>query len=412
MRPTYEYALSLTSQFPFCSMPLRLDSYSECQFSCQYCFASARGGSHQKRKIQIADPAYLRRKLSRLEFGNEPRSALDEMLAAKVPIHFGGMTDPFSPIELDQNITYELLKILRDFSYPTVLSTKSTLCAEKRYANILNSPNFVVQVSIPSADDARVSRVDVGVPSPSARVNALKKLSEFGVLTACRIQPLLPGMEMDAMRLIEMCAKAGVRHVSVEHLKLAMETKAKKELSNSLGIDLSEYFLNRGATRTGREWILPAEERIDRILTMKQQANALGMTFGAADSDFLHLSDGSSCCSGVDTLGFKNTYRFTYTQAIKAASNGRVEFANIANAWRPMRSIARYVNSSSRLVGASGIEDYVMRAWNGSSNGASPLMYYGIEKTEEFDKLGFRVYSIENSIKMHIKNSKEQFSYQ
>src|SRR5262249_25277318 len=45
MRKNYTNPLSLTSQFLFCGLPLRLDSYRGCAFQCYFCYARYRGGA-------------------------------------------------------------------------------------------------------------------------------------------------------------------------------------------------------------------------------------------------------------------------------------------------------------------------------------------------------------------------------
>jgi len=42
-----------------------------------------------------------------------------------------------------------------------------------------------------------------------------------------------------------------------------------------------------------------------------------GMSFGAADSDLLHWSDGNVCCSAVDLLGMGNGMRFNFLTAVR-----------------------------------------------------------------------------------------------
>jgi len=187
----YDYALAITSQFPFCSIPLRLDSYSRCQFACRYCFASARAGAAPAGRIKVAKPEAFARRLDRLAKGAEPRSVLDEMLAARIPIHFGGLSDPFMPLEGQSEVTLALLKVLREYSYPAVISTKSTLCASPKYLDVLESGRFVVQISLPTLSDDLSTRVDAGVPTSSERLVAVERLASRGVAVACRLQPLL-----------------------------------------------------------------------------------------------------------------------------------------------------------------------------------------------------------------------------
>ncbi|MDR6192848.1 DNA repair photolyase [Agrobacterium pusense] len=398
MRPTYNYALSLTSQFPFCSMPLRLDSYSACQFACHYCFAAARGGASPKRRLQAAEPDALRRRLERVDSGAKPASMIDEMLSAKIPIHFGGMSDPFNPLEHEMRTTYKLLEVLASFDYPTVISTKSDICVQDEYIALLKRRNFVTQISLSSGSDELVERMDIGAPNATRRLLAIRALADAGAVATCRIQPVLPKREDDVPELIELLAQAGARHVSVEHLKLAVEPSNHLRLSSALGFDVKQYFEEAGSTRVGREWVLPVEYRVKQQIEHRHLAHRSGMLYGAADSDLLHLSDGSSCCSGVDLLGLKSRFTFTFTQAVRAARDLRIEFHSIADEWRPQKSIARYVNSKSRLGKSSGVEAYIRDSWNGLAHGASPAMYYGVRPTDEYDSEGCRIYQLDPSV--------------
>lgn len=397
MSDDYDYALAITSQFPFCSMPLRLDSYSRCQFACRYCFASARAGAAPPGRVKVADPEAFARRLDRLAKGAEPRSVLDEMLAARIPIHFGGLSDPLMPLEGQSEVTLKFLNVLREYSYPTVLSTKSTLCASPKYLDVLANGHFVVQISLPTLSDDVSKRVDVGVPNSSERLVAVERLASKGVTVACRLQPLLD-RGTAAFRLIDACSRAGARQVAVEHLKLAIDNdQHRRALSNALGLDLMSYYSERGAVRVGREWVLPVVERFNRVLSLRSAAHSAGMFFGAADNDLLHLSDGTSCCSSVDRLGLETSYRFTFTQAVRGHHYGRVTFDSIASEWRPGRSIARYVNSNSRITGGT-TEHYVRRHWNGYRHGSGLESFYGVSRTDEVDPEGFSVYRLSSDI--------------
>lgn len=53
MNKIYGSPISLTSQFYFCGVPLRLDTYSGCSHNCLYCFAN-----HSAQKY-IAHPEML-----------------------------------------------------------------------------------------------------------------------------------------------------------------------------------------------------------------------------------------------------------------------------------------------------------------------------------------------------------------
>lgn len=400
MSADYRYHLALSSQFPFCGIPLRLDAYSRCQFACRYCFASARGGATGERKIRVADPERLARRLNRLACGAPAASVLDEMLQARVPIHFGGMSDPFMPMERERGITLALLKTLAAHAYPALISTKGVLPASEPYLSLLARPNFAVQFSITTASDTLSRKVDAGAPTTSERFNAMLRLSEAGAKTAVRHQPLLPTRTFEAAELVERSASAGARHYAVEHLKLPVEAGGvqAKLLSEALGLDLHAHYAQANATRVGREWVLPVSERLSVVLDLKIATHAAGLSFGAADSDLLHLSDGAVCCSGADLLGLGSGLQFNFLAAVRSGLNGAaIRFDSIAASWRPVRPISEYVNSHSRAPNQD-VTAFLRARWNGAANGPSPAAFHGVLDTGETDLEGLKIYLISPAV--------------
>jgi DNA repair photolyase len=258
MIASYEYALSISSQFPFCGIPLRLDTYSDCQFACRYCFAASRGGATAKRPMQMADPQIFRRRMKRVSSGRAS-SAVDEMLVQRIPIHFGGLSDPFSPLELQHRRTLAFLEVLYEYKYPTILSTKGDAVVHKDYVKLLQEKNFLVQISISINDDILSSEIDRGAPVTSRRIENLNQLSAANVQTAVRMQPLIPSLEASAFELLLRVANAGAKHVSVEYLKLPVEHEwgHRDRLSSAMGFDLSKFYSESSSVRMGREWVLP-----------------------------------------------------------------------------------------------------------------------------------------------------------
>lgn len=394
MTGSYRYFLSITSQLPFCGIPFRLDSYSICQFQCRYCFAADRGGAFNPSKISEASPSSLRRRLNRL-LNEEPRSVLDQMLAARIPLHFGGMSDPFMPVERKRNVTLAILEVLADHRYPAILSTKGELVAGEDYIRVLAKGVFAVQFSFSALAESVARQIEPGVPSPASRLRAIESVARSGIPTAVRLQPYLPSRLSEARQLLKLSADAGARHAAVEHLKLPVEKDAvrRRQLNQAVGYDLGHYYAKCEAERIGREWVLPVKRRLNAIKKLGTYARGVGMTFGAADSDLLHLSDGSVCCSGADLLGMGQGFEFNFLTAVrKGMDSGFVTFDLIADAWRPLGSIAQYVNSNSRSNGRSTIDQYIKDRWNGVSNGPSPRSFFGVLPTDRFDANGYRIY--------------------
>src|SRR5215470_16042404 len=95
----YTTPFSITSQFGFCGLPLRLDTYRGCAFRCSYCFARYRGGNSPAATVQSADPTQIARILDR-SLVKHGSGIVAEFLRRRTPIHFGGMSDPLQPAEV------------------------------------------------------------------------------------------------------------------------------------------------------------------------------------------------------------------------------------------------------------------------------------------------------------------------
>jgi hypothetical protein len=316
------------------------------------------------------------------------------------------MSDPFPQLERKLGVTLKMLQSLAERDYPTVISTKGVLVAEDEYLSVLQNGNFAVQFSFSTTNAELARDVDQGAPVPQQRIDAMTALLQAGVPVAVRLQPLIPGREDEARAFIDELAALGVTHVGVEHLKMPLEGWAgASRLSAALAEDLGRRYALGGAIRHGREWILPVATRLPVLLDLRARAHANGMSFGAADTDLLPLSDGSWCCSGADTLlRDGNGFQSNYLGAVRLASDdGLVTYGAIENSWAPQRSIAMMVNSNSRIPATdgtgAGVRDYIRANWNGRANGCSPAMFYGVNSTADQDDQGMRVYQLTEELR-------------
>jgi DNA repair photolyase len=139
----YSTPFSITSQFAFCGLPLRLDTYRGCGFSCSYCFARNRGGNLPDQGIRPANIETIRRVFSRSLQDGGP-GVISEFLRRRIPIHLGGMSDPLQPAEERYQVTLTTLELLRQNSYPTVLSTRSALVIRSPYFELITTMHPLV----------------------------------------------------------------------------------------------------------------------------------------------------------------------------------------------------------------------------------------------------------------------------
>jgi len=393
--------LSLTSQFSFCGLPLRLDSYAGCAFRCSFCFARFRGGNSFGEGVRPADERTLARIFRRafdLDSGGE--GIISQFLRRRVPVHFGGMSDPFQPAELHYRVTESFLRTLARYRYPTVLSTRSNLVASEPYLSLLKDINHVVvQFSFCSARDQMAKQFEPHSTCPSELLHTMSVLSKNDIRVTCRWQPFIPSCSEPAEEFASRISSTGCRHIALEHLKIPVERNHPlwEALTNAAQRDFHFEYKAAGALRDGREYVLPAESKLNVILETRDAVRDRQMTFGAADNEFQYLSDTGCCCSGVDQFpGFENWFKHQIGYAIRKCKGDRITYDSISREWAPTGSIDRYLNSHSRLSTRTELRgtlrDHVQARWNDGKTSGSPASFYAIVDSGETTSAGNKVY--------------------
>ena len=400
MTNAYSTPFGITSQLAFCGLPLRLDTYRGCAFNCCFCFARYRGGNNGGASVLPASAAAIGKTIQRALNGDSGRQGvIAQFLERGVPIHMGGMSDPFQPVEKRFGITRSVLETLRRFEYPTVISTRSSLVSEDPYLGLLRSMKaVVVQFSFSSTSDTVAERLEPRSPSPSVLLRTMETLAKAGVHVTCRWQPYVPGVSENVCEFVSRVASAGCLHLGFEHLKVPLERNNLlfKELNRAAGYDLYSSYKSQHAKLDGRELLLPARVKLDKILEVATEARAAGLTFGAADNEFQYLSDTACCCSGVDKFrGFENFFRYQIAFAVRESLGKRISLGTLANEWRPSGSVDRYLNSRSRLSEREDAQgsaaDHIRVKWNAPESPHSPASFWGVVATDQYDQAG-RVY--------------------
>lgn len=404
MKP-YKYYAGLTSQVGFCATPLRLDSYNRCQFSCEYCFASTRQGYGRNERLKIGNPASLQNRLSRV-FEGRVSSALDELISHRVPFQLGGMSDPFSKLESVKRVTLEYLKILKEYDYPVIVSTKSAKIVDREYLDIIAESNIYVRFSTTIVDPKLQTKIDKGCPPLEEIAVAAKELHRQGIPVCFRFQPIIPGYEHHFKYYLSVAYESNVKHISAEFLKCPIDANIKfgKSLKGILNGNPIQRYKDLGALKQGREYILPITYRAPVLAAMAKEARGKGMTFGFADNDLLLHSDGNACCAASNLyLRDSNYFTANIVSLAKERSIGeRLCFSDFLSGWVPTRAISTYLNSKARIAVSDSTKpewlSYLKEMWVGKLGVFSPDYFDGIEMTSELDEHGLPVF-----IKSHSK---------
>ena len=310
------WAPSVTSQFCVCPIPFHFDTYRGCQYGCLFCFArdmtrfARRNGEGEKRRqayITGNSPEGLakwceRAIHSRYDYTDAALVAFKE----RMPLKIGATADPFPMCELTEHITYDCLRILAKYDYPTQISTKNP-AVFLQYADRFRNANIALNVSCSFCDDDIARQIETGAIAPSKRFDAIQQLARMGYKITVRIQPfILPYAEKVADRFIKKLADIGAYGFETEGLKLRVTSSASEKaiyqrIGDVFGFDIIEDFKTRGAIEGGDRCYNEADKR--RMLQLYTDlSRQYGVKFFNADNLIDPRYGCSSECCGTDFL--------------------------------------------------------------------------------------------------------------
>jgi len=355
----------------------------------------SRGGRRSSLDL-LVEPQRIRNLLYRSVVKSDTELSVNTyFLKYKMPVHFGGMSDPFSN-RVVASKSKQLLRILCEFDYPTVLSTKNVfeLCKEETIAILKKFKHLIIQISISSPSEI-AAWIEPSTPSPQDRIQALKMLAQEGLYTMGRIQPLIPNqIEYISSELIPSLCEVGTKHVIVEFLKLPLEQNISRtsQFIKNLGWDVERYYRDSQAIRAGREWVLLPSYKWELIQTIVDSIHTYGMTYGAGDYGLNHLGD-TDCCCGLDRVeGFSGYFKSNFSYIIRKRNSTYVLWNDQILSSLPNISIREYLNSNCRVEGAYTISDYLKLKWNRPGTENAPDTFLGVTWSGEYDESGNCVY--------------------
>ena len=106
----------------------------------------------------------------------------------------GGVGDSYQPIEQRYQITRGTLELMAEFRHPVHLLTKSILVL--RDIDLLKKINAqskaIISFSFSSVDKDLSALIEPGVPSPQARLDAIRQLKREGLTCGMFLMPVVP----------------------------------------------------------------------------------------------------------------------------------------------------------------------------------------------------------------------------
>lgn len=404
-----------TGEIADCSLPVTMDTYSNCSFDCVYCFSQYQrgiGGGAEDYKLKHVKAINVDR-VKKIFSGENKDSTFYQYVKDKRPIQYGGLSDQFDGFERKYGCTYELLKYLREINYPICFSTKSAwVFHDPKYQELFRgADNWNVKFSIITLDENDAKRIEVGVPSPQERLKAMaeyNKLSKGG--TTLRLRPFIVGVsDKTYLDLIKAAKDAGATAVTTEFFCLELRSiKQAREhyqrISDVCGFDIVDFYRRysngAGYLRLNRKVKEPY------IKKMQELCDKLGMRFYVSDAHFKECSNNCCCCAldkdwNYSRGNFSAALQIAKKQGVVHWSDiaGDMDFLNFSAVRADGCQIARSSSESTAKFKDMTMKDYLRYLWNAPRRGQSPYkMFERVLMPDGVDDNGDIVYRFNNDV--------------
>ncbi len=316
---------------------MTFDQYNFCALGCLYCFAYFFKSNNPSIKDLSLRSVNIDRMIKLMD-GKDPNNVYyRNFYKRKFLLHWGGLADPFCSFEKTNHEGLKLIKALGERNYPTLFSFKGDGIFGKEYIKVFKKykkqKNFAFQISIITNDAEMAKRIEIGVPSPKKRFEAMKMLSDMGYYTILRLRPFVIGVSDETLdELLQEAKKAGAQGVSCEFFALDCRSnegmKSRYDwIGKLIGCNnakgLHQHFKKLSPSERGGYMRLNRLVKEPYVKKIYKFCAENDMVCGISDPDFKELNTSGSCCAMPDTYpenpGLCNWTRSQLTYHLKEA---------------------------------------------------------------------------------------------
>jgi DNA repair photolyase len=388
------------------------DQYNNCGYSCVYCFSA-----YQRATKAASAADYVRKVVRPVDihavkriFTQPESSSFGEYVRRRMPIQWGGLSDPFCAFERRYGVGLKLLRFFRDIDYPICFSTKGTWwLRDPRYRDLFTgAKNWNVKVSIVTLDASAAAALERGVPTPHERLVAIEQIAAFqGGGATLRLRPFLVGItDPHHVDLIRQAGARGATALSTEFFCLERRSPVLRRLMPILDQLAHRDYLAFYKTYSSGSGYLRLNRNLKRpfINEMEEAARAAGMRFYVSDAHFKERCDNGSCCGLPPSWDYS---RGSFCEAlVLCRQRGSVRWSDIdpntahlaAVRWdRAPGYNTSNTNRAAQFRGFS-LRDYLRWLWNNPTAGQSPyVMSEGVMRPAALDEHGDVVYEFDTA---------------
>ena len=276
--------LDVGSQAMICDLPFRYDTYNGCTHRCRYCFANRKEFGKNLKVTPLLNPvSKLKKTIVNIVSGKPDDNIMPlKWIDWKLPIHWGGLSDPFQPIEKRYKLSLESLKVFAEYQYPFLVSTKGNVIVEPEYLNLIRQCNCAVQISMSCS---AMDKYEPGAPCFAERLKMLETLSKYAKRTIVRVQPYIPNFKNEILGNIPKFKAAGAHGVVFEALKFV------KKVNNSL-------------EKLGGDFVYKLDILRPDFMQFKDVCHNNDLKFYSGENRLRSMGDDLCCCGVADMEGF------------------------------------------------------------------------------------------------------------
>ncbi len=199
-----------------------INPYRGCEHGCIYCYARP---SHAYWDLSpgLDFETKLIAKTNAAEVLEQQLSKPGYVCA---PINLGSNTDPYQPIEREQQLTRRLLEVLLRYRHPVTIVTKGSLILRDLdlISELASQRLARVMISLTTLDDELKRTLEPRAAAPKARLRAIRVLREAGVPVGVLCSPMIPMInDSELERLLEAAKEAGAQSAAYMMLRLPLE---------------------------------------------------------------------------------------------------------------------------------------------------------------------------------------------
>jgi len=165
--------------------PLAANLYRGCSHGCTYCYAPSatfkdRSLFHSEEFIQPRKDVLAQFEKDCCKFSGDPRECL-----------FSFTTDPYQPIEIDNNLTRDALKIGLKYNIFPVILTKGGKLATRDFDILKKFKNRKFGATLTTDSDVESKEWEPGASLPCDRIESLEDAWTLGIFTFVSFEPVI-----------------------------------------------------------------------------------------------------------------------------------------------------------------------------------------------------------------------------